>query len=129
MSAKREPCLAVVAFLRAHHGAAFLGPMTGQDRAALLAFVHAAELYAIGDHQGRACATIAMAAAVSAMQPKCRPIAQESIPAVMDWTDRDPVWDVVLRAIDGLRAFGRDGRGACPDCGCAVCVRILAGDA
>ncbi|AUX43807.1 uncharacterized protein SOCE26_052620 [Sorangium cellulosum] len=91
-------CKTAQAFLTHHHGRGCLAPLTGQDRAAMATFVHAAELYGVGDDAGREAAIVAMRAAVGGMQPHTRWLAREAIAHVMEWGDRDGLWRVLFPA-------------------------------
>lgn len=51
-----------------------LAAMTGQDQAALEAFVHLAALHALADQEGKREAEMALAAVLRAAQPKVRPL-------------------------------------------------------
>jgi hypothetical protein len=77
------------------HGRNTFAPFTGQDQRAFSAFVYALELYAGSDEQGRACALLAMRAAVLAAQLKCRNHFRDVIPCVLDWSDVETLWPLV----------------------------------
>ncbi len=71
-----------------------IGCLTGQDSAALEAFVHLVSLYTRSDEHGRAKALTAMRACVEAAQdrPQVRRIFRESIAMVYDWEYRAILW-------------------------------------
>ena len=77
-----------------------LAPLTGQDAAALRAFLHLVELYGYADGEGRRCALIAMRATVRAMQPSVRHLAKAGIPCVLDWSHEDEIWQQLERPDD-----------------------------
>ena len=78
MSAPKPACQAAAAWILEVKGKGVLAPFTGQDFAAFKAFVHALELYAFSDDEGRKQALLCMRHAVLAMQPKTRWIARET---------------------------------------------------
>lgn len=98
MASERPICMSVVVFVKAHargRGVPDKGafaPFTGQDWKAFHAFVHLVELYAVGDTRGRTHALTAMAATIQAMQDHTRYLAKLAIPAVLDWSDEEPLW-------------------------------------
>lgn len=69
-----------------------IGALTGQDSAALEAFVHAVSLYVRADEHGRRCALAAMRQLAEAAQPSTHPLFRESIAMVFDWGDRERLW-------------------------------------
>lgn len=73
-----------------------LAPLTGQDGSALSAFAHLVELYARADDMGRMNALAAMRATVRAMQPSVQHLAKAAIPHVMDWSDEDRIWRMIV---------------------------------
>jgi hypothetical protein len=75
-----------------------LGALTGQDTRALSAIVACWELYASSDADGQRGALAAVRALLPAMQEKTRWIAQEMIPFVLDWSDRERLWPLVVGA-------------------------------
>lgn len=56
-----------------------LAALTGQDQAALEAFVHLAALHALADQEGKREAETALAATLRAAQPKVRPLFQYAL--------------------------------------------------
>ena len=79
------------------HNPKILAPLTGQDHQAYRTFCHALELYAYCDGEGQWHALVVMKHAVLAMQEKTRWIAQETIPHVFDWGDRETLWAKIMR--------------------------------
>ena len=75
-------------------------PFTGQDYQAYSTFLHAVNLYAYGDGEGRRHALGCMRHAVLSMQPSVRWIARETIPHVLDWGDRETLWPKILAATE-----------------------------
>jgi hypothetical protein len=69
-----------------------LAPLTGQDWPALQAFFHLVTLYGNSDGDGRRYALLAMAYTVRAMQPSTRHLAKAGIPAVLDWSHEQEIW-------------------------------------
>lgn len=69
-----------------------LAALTGQDTRALNAIVACFELYANSDEEGQRGALEAVRALLPAMQKSTRWIAQELIPFVLDWGDRERLW-------------------------------------
>lgn len=67
-----------------------LGALTGTDIRALHAAVHLLELYAIDRDD---CVIAAFGIAAGQMQPGTRYIAYHAIAYVLDWADRDPIWN------------------------------------
>jgi hypothetical protein len=96
MSAPKPACQAAAAWILEVKGKGVLAPFTGQDFAAFKAFVHALELYAFSDDEGRKQALLCMRHAVLAMQPKTRWIARETIPQQLDWDDREKLWPLIM---------------------------------
>lgn len=100
----KPPCKTVLTWLRnvsdhpewpgdhAAHGRDALAPMTGQDMAALAAFVHLVDLYGRSDDAGRRAALDAMTAVVRAPQLKVLHLFRESIAHILDWRDRAVLW-------------------------------------
>lgn len=95
MSREKPHCQDAMAWLRTRHGREALAPLTGQDARALTAFAHLLTLYAVSDDAGRDAALVAMAATATAMQPKCRWLAQSVIPWALDWSDEAPLWAAI----------------------------------
>jgi hypothetical protein len=75
-----------------------LAPLTGQDHAALLTFVHALDLYCFSDDHGRKHALVCMQQAVMSMQPSTQWIARATIPHLLDWDDRVTLWPQIIAA-------------------------------
>ena len=73
-----------------------LAALTGQDTCALNAIVACYELYAISDEDGRRGALLALRSLFSAMQVTTMWIAGELIPFVLDWSDRDKLWNLIV---------------------------------
>ena len=86
---KTPCCKTLHQWLRDNCGKQCLAPLTGTDSAALDAAVHTAELYAY-----EPCEQVALAFGfiVLQMQPKCRWLAYHAIAHVMDWSDRERIW-------------------------------------
>lgn len=80
-----------------------LAALTGQDAAALAVFVHAVKLYAYSDSSGNRHALAAMWHAAQAMQETTRPLAQEAIAHVLDWSDREWLWEKMAAAAAAAR--------------------------
>ncbi len=82
-----------------------LGALTGQDTRAMEAFVACLELYALSDDDGQRAALVAARQLLGAMQPKVWWIAQELIPFVLNWDDRERLWPkirgVELHLVEG----------------------------
>ncbi len=82
-----------------------LGALTGQDARAMDAFVACLELYALSDDDGQRAALVAARQLLGAMQPKVHWIAQELIPFVLNWEDRERLWPkirgVELHLVEG----------------------------
>ena len=94
MSARDKPvCRDYRAFLKEHVGKDCLAPLTGQDTAALCAFLHAAELWGRADGGGRFHAEEAMRALVMAMQISTQLLAKRAIPCVLDWGHEAEIWN------------------------------------
>lgn len=86
-------------------GKGCLAPLTGQDAAALHAFAHLLRLYSFADIGGRGAAIDAMAATTRAMQPQLHHLAKKLIPHALDWSDEEPLWDMIVMA--SARQTGR----------------------
>lgn len=108
MSAPQDP----IAWLRvcardktspAELGPNALGPLTGQDIAALRAIGHCWNLYALGDAAAREASLLAVRNLVATMQPKCRPVARELIAYALDWMDREKLWPAIMGNYPGVR--------------------------
>ncbi len=72
-----------------------LAALTGQDTRALNAIVACLELYACSDDTGSVNAIEAIRLLLPTMQLSTRWIVKELIPFVLDWGDRDRVWDKI----------------------------------
>lgn len=92
-------CSEIRAWLNHHVGKGALAPCTGQDRAALYAFRHLLEMYAVGDAAGRGHALTAMACVVKGMQSMVRPLAKKLIPMALDWGDEEPLWAQIMEDV------------------------------
>lgn len=92
MRSEPPPCKTIGPWLRQLLGKGCLAPLTGQDAAALSAFVHAVRLYSYSDEHGQHAALLAMTGCVQAMQPQTRMLAKRSIPHLLDWGDEDRLW-------------------------------------
>jgi hypothetical protein len=84
-----------------------LAPLTGTDARALSAAVHILNLYAF-------CAEPTLLPAfgiiVRCMEPSTQKLAYHAIAFVMDWTDREPVWEKAgLPKVDPRRSFHEGG--------------------
>lgn len=95
MSRAKPCCIEVVAFLKHHCGKNSLGALTGQDARALQAFRHLVDLYAVSDATGREATLRAMSATVQAAQMSVWPLFKKCIPAGLDWTDEDRIWQEI----------------------------------
>lgn len=80
--------------------------LTGQDLRALKSVAHAWEVYSVGDEMTKRAALHAVAALLTTIQPKCRPLARELIAWAMDWNDRERIWPLVERARDAFVLAG-----------------------
>lgn len=96
MSNNATVCKSGPKWLRHNFGGMALGALTGQDARALSAFLHLVELYAVSDAEGQRYALAAMTSTALAMQSSTRWLARESIAHVLDWSDRDRLWGLML---------------------------------
>lgn len=72
-----------------------LAALTGQDFQAYQTFLHALQLWAYCDDDGRKHAILCMRHAIDAMQPHTRWVARASIPHLLDWSDQDTMWQTI----------------------------------
>jgi hypothetical protein len=73
-----------------------LAALTTQDIRALDAVTACYELYAHGDTSTRQISLAVVASLLITIQPHNRYLARELVAFVLDWTDREPVWNRVL---------------------------------
>lgn len=90
MSRPAAECADLLRWLRANLGAGVLGALTGTDAKALAAAVHIVELFAYSPSDE---ILAAFAAVVRQMQPSTRFLAFHAVAKVMDWDDRERVWE------------------------------------
>jgi hypothetical protein len=88
-------------------------PLTGQDSRVLSAIAACWQLYSSGDAAAERAALESVRNLLPAMQPKCWWIARELIAMVMDWDDREKLWNLVSKprvsssiSIDGTELSG-----------------------
>lgn len=89
MTQPKPVCASLRPFLTANLGRHALGALTGTDSKALAAAVHIIELYAYDRDDS---VLSAFHDVVLRMQPSTRRLAYEAVAHVMDWPDRDRVW-------------------------------------
>lgn len=126
---KKAPCVSAQTFIKHHLGKSALAPHTGQDFAALNAFAHLCELYAVADTKGRESCLKAMAATLACAQRSTWDTFAKCIPHSLDWSDEARIWALIVpRPTETVFcAFDRcdqqpTGVGARPDLcrGCAI---------
>lgn len=107
----KPPCTTIFAWLKSNLGKNCLATLTGTDAKALHAAVQIIELYTwTGTHQQGV--LDAFRFAVLCMQPRTRELAYHAIAHVMDWNDRDEVWERAgLPHLNNIRvcSFGPGG--------------------
>jgi len=96
--AKVQPaCVTVWPWLRENLGKGCTAALTGTDAKALSAAVQIVELYA---YDSEPSIGLAFGRVVSRMQPSTRELAYHAIAHVMDWSDRERLWN--LAGLPGL---------------------------
>lgn len=106
MTAREKPvCQALTVWLTANLGKGWAAALTGTDARALPAAVHIVELISIAGTT--ASLAKAFGFVVETMQPSTRYLAYHAIAHVLDWSDRDRIWDAADLApvSDAARAF------------------------
>lgn len=106
MAPREKPvCQALSAWLNANFGKGWSAALTGTDARALPAAVHIVELMSIAGTS--ASLAKAFGFVVETMQPSTRYLAYHAIAHVLDWSDRDRIWDAADLApvSDTARAF------------------------
>lgn len=105
MGGRRESpaCQQARTWLKDKHGPRVFAPFTGQDSRAFSVFVHALELYAGADDDGRAGALLAMRGALLGMQHSTRALAKAAIPAILDYDDIETLWPQIPAAQSASR--------------------------
>jgi len=89
MAAQKPACQRIFQWLRDNLGKGSLGALTHTDTYALMAAMQIIELYAYAREPQ---ILIAFRNCVSLMQPQCREFAYHGIAMVMNWEDRDIIW-------------------------------------
>ena len=74
-----------------------LAPLTGTDARALEAIACCWQLYTVVDRRQHVIEAVAQLALT--MQPSTRSLARSLIPWAMDWSDEEPVWQLVRAAM------------------------------
>ncbi len=96
---KKSVSQTVLPWLKSNLGKRCIAPLTGTDARALFAAVHAIDLYAYAPSEEL---LTAFAILVRNMQPHTRELAFHSIAHILDWSDRDRIWNAA-----GLDGFPR----------------------
>ena len=82
----------ILPWLRENLGKNALAPLTSTDAAALRAAVEIVEVISIIGYKNTGLLT-AFNRVVSLMQPSCQRFAYHGIAMIMDWPDREKLWD------------------------------------
>lgn len=93
---RKPPCVSALCFVKHHLGKSALAPHTGQDFAALNAFAHLCELYAVADTKGREECLKAMSATLACAQRSTWDTFAKCIPHSLDWSDEARIWALIV---------------------------------
>ena len=91
MSAPKPAAVTIFPWLKANLGKGCLAPLTGTDARALKAAVEIINLYNYAGHRDL---LEAFATVVYQMQPHCQQFAFHAIAHVMDWHNRQEIWEM-----------------------------------